>query len=139
MSRHDSTGQLSRHEQVDEVLLKNGRAASLSTDSCSIRSDRRLRRDDRPVELNGRYLDALALLVREQRQARFEGPLPDRGVARRAGHRRGAHAMHQDASAPARRRRGRPRFIETVPKHGYRFIAPVEALDGPAAAAESPG
>src|SRR5690242_10567068 len=23
----------------------------------------------------------------------------------------------------------RPRFIETVPKHGYRFIAPVEAVD----------
>ena len=30
----------------------------------------------------------------------------------------------------------RPRFIETVPKHGYRFIAPVEALDGPTAARE---
>jgi hypothetical protein len=25
---------------------------------------------------------------------------------------------------------GRPRFIETVPKHGYRFIAPVEPLGG---------
>ena len=23
-----------------------------------------------------------------------------------------------------------PRFIETVPKHGYRFIAPVEVMDG---------
>src|SRR5690242_13044807 len=26
----------------------------------------------------------------------------------------------------------RPRFIETVPKHGYRFVAPVEAAAGPA-------
>jgi hypothetical protein len=24
----------------------------------------------------------------------------------------------------------RPRFIETVPKHGYRFIAPVEVVEG---------
>src|SRR6185503_19790630 len=24
----------------------------------------------------------------------------------------------------------RPRFIETVPKHGYRFVAPVERLEG---------
>ena len=28
-----------------------------------------------------------------------------------------------DAAAPARRRCRTPRFIETVPKHGYRFIA----------------
>ena len=34
-----------------------------------------------------------------------------------------------------------PRFIETVPKHGYRFIAPVEVVDGtsPAKTAAHPG
>ena len=30
---------------------------------------------------------------------------------------------------------GRPRFIETVPKHGYRFIAPVESIEAATGAA----
>ena len=32
----------------------------------------------------------------------------------------------------------RPRFIETVPKHGYRFIAPVQRVEGEAAATAPP-
>ena len=47
--------------------------------------------------------------------------------------------MHQDASPPARRRRRSPRFIETVPKHGYRFIAPVEPVEDGAPAATALG
>lgn len=87
--------------------------------------ERRLSCDDAPVELNGRYLDALVLLVREQGRLvskdRFleevwRGvPVTDealtqciRTIRRRLG---------DDA--------GHPRFIETAPKHGYRFIAPV--------------
>ncbi|HZW16247.1 MAG TPA: transcriptional regulator [Brevundimonas sp.] len=95
--------------------------------------DRQLRRDDAPVELNGRYLDALALLVGEQGRLvskdRFleevwRGvPVTDEALTQCIKMLR--RQLGDDA--------GRPRFIETVPKHGYRFIAPVERIeaDGP--------
>lgn len=81
------------------------------------------------VELNGRYLDALALLVSEPGKLiskdRFltevwSGvPVTDEALTQ--------------CIKMLRRRLGddaaNPRFIETVPKHGYRFIAPVEAGD----------
>jgi len=92
--------------------------------------DRQLRRDDAPVELNGRYLDALALLVREQGRLvskdRFleevwRGvPVTDEALTQCV--RTLRRQLGDDA--------GRPRFIETVPKHGYRFIAPVEWVGG---------
>jgi len=101
--------------------------------------DRQLRRDDRPVELNGRYLDALVLLVSEQGRlvpkTRFMDeiwrgvPVTDEALTQCI--RTLRKQLGDDAS--------NPRFIETVPKHGYRFVAPVELVDGavskPAAAA----
>ena len=103
--------------------------------------DRRLMRGGAPVELNARYLDALALLVREQGRLvtkdRFleevwKGvPVTDEALTQCI--RTLRRQLGDDAA--------RPRFIETVPKHGYRFIAPVEAVAEdearPAAAAES--
>ena len=101
--------------------------------------DRLLRRDDAPVELNGRYLDALALLVSEPGKLvskdRFleevwRGvPVTDEALTQCIKTLR--RSLGDDAA--------RPRFIETVPKHGYRFIAPVEwiapeAAPGPVAA-----
>ena len=91
--------------------------------------DRQLRRDDVPVELNARYLDALALLVREAGKLvskdRFlkevwQGvPVTDEALTQ--------------CIKTLRRQLGdnaaNPRFIETVPKHGYRFIALVESID----------
>jgi DNA-binding winged helix-turn-helix (wHTH) protein len=92
--------------------------------------DRRLKADDRPVELNGRYFDALALLIHERGKLvskdRFlsevwQGvPVTDEALTQCIKTLR--RQLGDDAS--------RPRFIETVPKHGYRFIAPVESLDG---------
>jgi DNA-binding winged helix-turn-helix (wHTH) protein len=92
--------------------------------------DRRLRRDGAPVELNARYLDALALLVREQGKLvskdRFLDevwrgvPVTDEALTQCIKTLR--RTLGDDASSP--------RFIETVPKHGYRFIAPVERADG---------
>jgi DNA-binding winged helix-turn-helix (wHTH) protein len=89
-------------------------------------ADRRLRRDDVPVELNARYMDALALLVREAGKLvskdRFleevwRGvPVTDEALTQCIKTLR--RQLGDDAS--------RPRFIETVPKHGYRFVAPVE-------------
>lgn len=89
-------------------------------------SDRQLRRDGAPVELNARYLDALILLVREQgkliSKERFleevwRGvPVTDEALTQCIKTLR--KQLGDDASSP--------RFIETAPKHGYRFIAPVE-------------
>ncbi|RDE06747.1 winged helix-turn-helix domain-containing protein [Sphingomonas aracearum] len=87
--------------------------------------NRRLTRDGAPVELNARYLDALVLLVREAGQLvtkdRFLAevwrgvPVTDEALTQCI--RTLRRALGDDAA--------RPRFIETVPKHGYRFIAPV--------------
>jgi len=91
--------------------------------------NRRLSRDDTPVELNARYLDALALLVSDAGRLvskdRFLGevwrgvPVTDEALTQCIKTLRGR--LGDDAASP--------RFIETVPKHGYRFIAPVERLE----------
>ena len=86
---------------------------------------RRLLRDGTTVELNARYLDALALLVSENgglvTKTRFLDEVW-RGVPVTD------EALTQCVTT-LRRRLGddaaRPRFIETVPKHGYRFVAAV--------------
>jgi len=103
--------------------------------------NRRLAREDAPVELNARYLDALALLVGEQGKLvskdRFleevwRGvPVTDEALTQCI--RTLRRQLGDDAA--------RPRFIETVPKHGYRFIAPIEWIadePGAGAAARAP-
>jgi DNA-binding winged helix-turn-helix (wHTH) protein len=97
-------------------------------------ADRQLSRGGEPVELNARYLDALALLVRERGKLvtkdRFleevwRGvPVTDEALTQCI--RTLRRQLGDDAAAP--------RFIETVPKHGYRFVAPVEAAGGEAIA-----
>ena len=92
-------------------------------------SERQLKFDERPVELNARYLDALALLVRDPGKLvskdRFLDevwrgvPVTDEALTQCI--RTLRRQLGDDAS--------RPRFIETVPKHGYRFIARVEAIE----------
>ncbi|HKX90859.1 MAG TPA: transcriptional regulator [Sphingomicrobium sp.] len=89
-------------------------------------ADRRLTRDGEPVELNARYFDALALMVRESGRLvskdRFLSevwrgvPVTDEALTQCV---RSLRSQLGDDAA-------NPRFIETVPKHGYRFIAPVE-------------
>lgn len=89
--------------------------------------DRRLRRNGDPVELSARYFDALALLVRDAGtlvtkdrflQEVWSGvPVTDEALTQCVKELR--RALGDEAA--------RPRFIETVPKHGYRFIAPVDA------------
>ena len=95
-------------------------------------ADRQLRRGSEPVELSSRYFDALALLVAERGRLvtkdRFMGevwrgvPVTDEALTQCIKTLR--RQLGDDAA--------RPRFIETVPKHGYRFIA---ELDGHEAAA----
>src|SRR4051794_10475507 len=88
--------------------------------------DRQLRRGNAEVELNGRYFDALTLLVRESGKLvskdRFLDevwrgvPVTDEALTQCI------KTLRQQLGDQA----GRPRFIETVPKHGYRFIAQVD-------------
>ncbi len=92
--------------------------------------ERRLLADDRAVDLNARYLDALALMVRDCGKLvpkdRFLDevwrgvPVTDEALTQCIKTLR--RKLGDDAS--------RPKFIETVPKHGYRFIAPVQLLEG---------
>lgn len=89
-------------------------------------AERRLTRDGQTVELNSRYLDVLTLMVAEPDKLiskdRFMAvvwkgiPVTDEALTQAIRSLR--KALGDDAS--------RPRFIETAPKHGYRFIAAVE-------------
>lgn len=98
--------------------------------------NRRLTRDGTTVELNARYLDALVLLVaargglvsktRFLEEAWRGVPVTDEALTQCI--RTLRRSLGDDAA--------NPRFIETAPKHGYRFIATVDteeaepALDG---------
>lgn len=85
--------------------------------------NRQLRRDGLPVELGSRYFDALALLASRRGElvtkdafmdAVWHGiPVTDEALTQCI--RTLRRALGDDAGAP--------RFIQTVPKHGYRFIA----------------
>lgn len=91
--------------------------------------DRRLMRGGEGVAVNARYLDALVLLVRGRGALVSKDAFMDqvwRGVpvtdeALTQCIRTLRRLLGDDAT--------RPRFIETVPKHGYRFIAPVEGVE----------
>jgi DNA-binding winged helix-turn-helix (wHTH) protein len=88
--------------------------------------DRRLLRDGMTVDLSSRYFDALVLLVQERgslvSKDRFMDevwrgiPVTDEALTQCV--RTLRKALGDDAASP--------RFIETVPKHGYRFIAPLD-------------
>jgi DNA-binding winged helix-turn-helix (wHTH) protein len=89
--------------------------------------DRRLTRGGEPVDLNARYFDALLLMIatpgRLVSKDRFHDevwrgiPVTDEALTQCI--RTLRRALDDDAAAP--------QYIETVPRHGYRFIAPVAA------------
>lgn len=89
--------------------------------------ERQLRCENVRVDLSARYLDALVLLVSEQGRLvskdRFMDevwrgvPVTDEALTQCIKTLR--RQLGDDAASP--------RFIETVPKHGYRFIAPVQS------------
>ena len=93
---------------------------------------RRLSANGASVDLNSRYLDALILLVGAEgdlvSKDRFMEevwrgvPVTDEALTQCI------RTLRRQLGDEA----GRPRFIETVPKHGYRFIAPVVASNSPA-------
>lgn len=95
--------------------------------------NRRLTEDGRTVELSGRYLDALVLLVGEEGRLVTKGRFLEEVW-------KGAPVTEEALTQCVRSLRkalgdqaARPRFIETAPRHGYRFVAAVSR--GQAAAA----
>ena len=98
-------------------------------------ANRQLMRDGAPVALNARYFDALALLVATPgglvTKDRFIAevwrgvPVTDEALTQCI---RTLRRVLGDSATV-------PRFIETVPKHGYRFVAPVRATAPQSAAA----
>lgn len=92
-------------------------------------ANRRLSKDGEAVELSARYFDALVLMVTEPGRLitkdRFLDevwrgvPVTDEALTQCIRSLR--RALGDEA--------GRPRFIETVPKHGYRFVAEVARGD----------
>jgi DNA-binding winged helix-turn-helix (wHTH) protein len=91
--------------------------------------DRRLSREGMTVELSARYLDVLILLVKARGALVTKDRFMDevwRGVPVTD------EALTQ-AIRTLRRTLGdsaiAPRFIQTLPKHGYRFIAPISAVE----------
>ncbi len=100
-------------------------------------ANRRLTRDGEAVEVNGRYLDALILMVRRPGQLVAKDQFLDEVW-------RGIPVTDEALTQCIRTLRkqlgdtaGRPRFIETVPKHGYRFIAAVAPVEADSVEPES--
>ncbi|NNF04357.1 MAG: transcriptional regulator [Rhodothermales bacterium] len=91
--------------------------------------DRQLWRGRQRIDLNTRYLDALVLLVRErntliEKDRFFEEVWTDVVVSDSALTqciKEIRRVLDDDASDP--------RFVQTVPRHGYRFIADVERVE----------
>lgn len=89
-------------------------------------ANRRLMRGDHPIELGGRYLDTLVMLasapgqlISKERlhEEVWRGvPVTDEALSQAIMALR--KALGDDAA--------RPRYIETVPRHGYRFVASLE-------------
>ena len=100
--------------------------------------ERQLKHGEQPVELNARYFDALMLLVREHgtlvSKERFLKEVWNGATV-------SDEALSQCIKT-LRRQLGdnaaKPSFIATVPKHGYRFIAPVEWQEELTASAQTP-
>lgn len=91
--------------------------------------NRRLTRDGEVVEINGRYLDALILMAERPGQLVTKDQFLDQVW-------RGVPVTEEALTQCIRTLRrqlgdtaGRSTYIETVPKHGYRFIAPVSAIE----------
>lgn len=99
-------------------------------------AERRLTRDGAVVDVSGRYLDALLLLA----SSPGELVTKDRFMAEVW---RGVPVTDEALTQCIRSLRkalgdeaGRPRFIETVPRHGYRFVAEVRPTAAPLPSAQ---
>lgn len=90
--------------------------------------NRQLWRGEDQVDLNARYFDALVLLVREHGQLiekdRFFAEVWDDVVVSDSALTQCIKDVRKQLGDDA----SNPRYVETVPRHGYRFIGSVEAV-----------
>lgn len=101
-------------------------------------ADRQLWRGDTRIDLNARYFDALVLLVRErgrlvEKDRFFEEVWSDVVVSDSALTqciKEIRKQLDDDAS--------NPRYIQTVPGHGYRFVGTVEPIGSASPGSDSP-
>jgi DNA-binding winged helix-turn-helix (wHTH) protein len=99
-------------------------------------ADRSLCRGGAPLELNNRYFDALTLLLRERGRLVTKDRFMDEVW-------RGVPVTDEALTQCIRTLRrllgddaGRPHLIETVPKHGYRFIGTTQIMETDPGAAD---
>jgi DNA-binding winged helix-turn-helix (wHTH) protein len=101
-------------------------------------TNRELLLGEERLDLNARYFDALALLVREHgrliEKDRFFEEVWDDVVVSDSALTQCIKEIRRQLGDAA----GNPRFIQTVPRHGYRFIADVSIADR-SAVAGAPG
>ncbi len=103
--------------------------------------ERRLLRGTEPVDLNGRYFDALVLLVSEPGQLiskeRFFDEVWSGVIVSDSALTQCIKEIRKQLGDDATN----PRYLQTVPRYGYRFVAAVEKLlpEGSAQAAASTG
>lgn len=90
-------------------------------------ANRQLWRGDDAVDLNARYFDALVLLVREHgrlvEKDQFFAEVWDDVVVSDSALTQCIKDVRKQLGDDA----ANPRYIETVPRYGYRFVGPVEA------------
>jgi len=91
-------------------------------------AERQLWQDGDRVDLNARYFDALVLLVREHgrlvEKDRFFEEVWDDVVVSDSALTQCVKEIRQRLGDDA----SRPRYVETVPRYGYRFVGPVEVV-----------
>ncbi len=91
-------------------------------------ANRQLWRGETRLDLNARYFDALVLLVREHgrlvEKDRFFAEVWDDVVVSDSALTQCIKDVRKQLGDDA----ANPRYIETVPRHGYRFIGPVEPV-----------
>lgn len=89
-------------------------------------ANRELRKEGRPLDLNGRYFDALSLLVSEQGQLvkkdQFFSEVWGEMVVSDSALTQCIKDIRKQLSDDA----SNPRYIQTVPGYGYRFIGDIE-------------
>jgi DNA-binding winged helix-turn-helix (wHTH) protein len=89
---------------------------------------RQLLRGNEPIELNGRYFDALVLLVREHGQLigkdRFFTEVWGDVIVSDSALSQCIKEIRRQLGDDA----GTPRYVQTVPRYGYRFIGKVEPI-----------
>jgi DNA-binding winged helix-turn-helix (wHTH) protein len=92
-------------------------------------TDRRLWKGNQPLELNGRSFDTLLLLLREQGQLvpkeRFFDQVWPGVVVSDSTLAQCIKVIRKELGDDA----ASPRYVQTVPRHGYRFVGQVEPQD----------